>query len=70
MLIWKWAILTGLGFSFGGLLLMIEAHTVKTSDGKAWSSHTIMNPWTHRVAWLFTIGGYILQIVGVVISPN
>jgi len=67
-LVWKSLIILGLGLSFFGLILMIESKILRTENGRTFDSHTVIHPLFYKFAWVFTIGGYILQIAGVVLS--
>jgi hypothetical protein len=66
-LIWKSAIIIGLGMTFLGLILMIEAKVYR-QNGEAYESTGIVHPVFYKVAWILTISGYIFQIVGVIFS--
>jgi hypothetical protein len=66
--IWKSSIIVGLGFTFFGLILMIESKVYRKNGKVVGYSPGIEHPIFNTVAWIFTIVGYILQIIGVIIS--
>jgi len=66
--IWKVLLLLGLGMSFGGLVCMIEARKY-IQGGKSHLMPTIQSPVINKIGWSLTIGGFICQVIGVIISP-
>ncbi len=63
----KILVLLGLGMTFAGLILMIESKTIR-QNGKKFDSHVPTKPILYRIAWMLTIVGYLLQIIGVILA--
>jgi len=71
-MLWKLLVIFGLGMTFAGLILMIEAYIYRTkTNGEkiVASSIGVVKRWMKILAWILTIAGYVLQIIGVILSP-
>ena len=65
---WKVSVLLGLGLTFLGPILMIEARTLRQKGQVFYGTHACLHPWHNRFGWIFTIIGYCFQIAGVLLS--
>ena len=55
--------------TFVGLIVMIRAKIYTTPDGKSYGGiHGSIHPVADKIGWGLTIIGYLLQIVGVLIT--
>lgn len=65
---WKWLLILGLVSSCAGLILMIQARMYTNENGVKGCVPMIQRPVADKLGWVLTISGYILQIIGVVIT--
>lgn len=66
--LWKWFLIFGLGASFAGLVLMIQARMYTNENGVKGCMPVIIHPVINKLGWGLTIAGYLAQVVGVIIT--